>query len=117
MKANTHRPIYAFEARSLILFASLTLGGAASSMAQPVREPTARSVSASANMAAPARPAVASATGAEQAAFERADRNRDGQLSAAEAQSLPVIASRLHELDTDGNGSLSREEFHRGAQQ
>jgi hypothetical protein len=102
MKANPPRTIGAFEARSLILFASLALGGAASSMAQPVREPTARSVSVST---------------AEKAAFDRADRNQDGQLSVAEAESLPVIASRLRELDTDGNGSLSRAEFHRGAQQ
>ncbi|MNZ82863.1 EF hand [compost metagenome] len=109
MKANPPRHISAFEARSLVLFASLALGGAASSMAQPVREPAARSAAAT--------PRTAAAVKAEQAAFERADRNQDGQLSATEAQSLPVIASRLTELDADGNGSLSREEFSRGAQQ
>lgn len=117
MKANPPRTIGAFEARSLVLFASLALGGAASSMAQPVREPAARSVTTQTSTAAPARPMAAPAASAEQAAFERADRNQDGQLSAAEAESLPVIASRMRELDTDGNGSLSRAEFHRGVQQ
>ncbi len=117
MQANAPRTISAFEVRSLVLFASLALGGAASTMAQPVREPAARSVAAPANTAVPARPAAATATSAEQAAFERADRNQDGQLSATEAQALPMIASRLREFDTDGNGSLSLAEFRRGAQQ
>ncbi len=117
MKANTHRTISAFEARSLVLFASLALGGAASSMAQPVREPAARSVTAQTSTTAPARPMAAPAASAEQAAFDRADRNQDGQLSAAETQALPVIASRMRELDADGNGSLSFAEFRKGAQQ
>ena len=104
MKAHIPRPISAFEARSLVLFASLVLCGAAG--AQTLPQPSARSIAA---------PSAASS--AEQLAFERADRNHDGQLSAAEVQSLPMIASRLRELDADGNGSLSREEFGRGADQ
>ena len=52
-----------------------------------------------------------------QAAFERADANRDGQLSAQEARQLPVISQRFEEIDSDRNGQLSRTEFDKGAQQ
>ena len=52
-----------------------------------------------------------------QAAFERADANRDGQLSAQEARQLPVISQRFEEIDSDRNGQLSRAEFDKGAQQ
>lgn len=109
MKARTFRPISAFEVRSKVLFASLVLSGAASAQSAP--QPPARSASA------PAQQTQSAAPSAEQAAFQRADRNQDGQLSAAEAQALPEIASRLQALDTDRNASLSFEEFQRGAQQ
>jgi Ca2+-binding EF-hand superfamily protein len=52
-----------------------------------------------------------------QAAFERADANRDGQLSAQEARQLPAISQRFEEIDSDRNGPLSRAEFDKGAQQ
>ena len=111
MKSSHPRAIGAFEVRRMVLFASLVFGGAAGAQTTP--QPAARSAAAPAAPAPAARPR----TSAEQAAFERADRNQDGQLSASEAQSLPVIASRLRELDADGNGSLSFEEFQRGARQ
>jgi hypothetical protein len=111
MKSRHPRAIGAFEVRSMVLFASLAFGGVAGAQTAP--QPTARSVAAPASPAPASRPRPT----AEQAAFERADANHDGQLSAAEAQALPVIASRMRELDTDRNGSLSLEEFQRGARQ
>ena len=53
----------------------------------------------------------------QRAAFERADANRDGQLSAQEARQLPAISQRFEEIDSDRNGQLSRAEFDKGAQQ
>lgn len=62
------------------------------------------------------QPAAARTGGAVIAsAFERADRNRDGQLTAQEAGTLPAIAQRFQELDADRNGALSRAEFEKGA--
>lgn len=115
MKSSHPRAIGAFEVRSMVLFASLVFGGAAGAQTTP--QPAARSVAAPASSAPSGRTAAAPRNTAEQAAFERADANHDGQLSAAEAQALPVIASRMRELDTDGNGSLSPQEFQRGARQ
>ena len=111
MKSSHPRAIGAFEVRSMVLFASLAFGGVAGAQTAP--QPAARSAAAPASSAPSARPRPS----AEQAAFERADTNHDGQLSAAEAQALPVIASRLRELDYDRSGSLSLEEFQRGARQ
>ena len=54
-------------------------------------------------------------SGASASAFERADANRDGQLSSAEAGQLPAIANRFQALDKDKNGSLSRTEFEAGS--
>ena len=115
MKSSHPRARGAVEVRSMVLFASLAFGGVAG--AQTVPQPAARSAAAPASPAPSGRTAAAPRKTVEQAAFERADVNHDGQLSADEAQALPVIASRLHELDADRNGSLSLEEFQRGARQ
>lgn len=43
--------------------------------------------------------------------FDRADMNRDGQLSTEEAAQLPTTEKWFKQLDSDQNGRLSREEF------
>ncbi|AVO41069.1 EF-hand domain-containing protein [Simplicispira suum] len=48
-------------------------------------------------------------------AFDRADTNKDGQLSAKEAQKLPAMSARFQQLDTNHDGMLSRDEFDAGA--
>lgn len=45
------------------------------------------------------------------AAFARADRNGDGQLSRDEAQRLPAVAEQFSALDRNGDNQLSRDEF------
>ena len=52
---------------------------------------------------------------AARTAFDRADTNQDGQLSAEEAQMLPAISERFQQLDTNHDGMLSREEFRVGS--
>lgn len=51
---------------------------------------------------------------ATEAAFKRADANKDGQISKAEAAKLPAIAAKFDQLDTNKDGQLSPEEFAAG---
>ncbi|EHR68963.1 hypothetical protein BurJ1DRAFT_0064 [Burkholderiales bacterium JOSHI_001] len=49
-----------------------------------------------------------------EAAFLRADADKDGKLSKAEAATLPAVAARFDELDADKDGSLSMAEYMAG---
>jgi hypothetical protein len=112
-----------FERKSALLFAALVLaGGATTAIAQskpagsvwnadPAHAATAGTATPPAHN--PFRPS--STTQASASAFDRADANKDGQLSPKEASKLPAISQRFKELDTDKNGMLSREEFEKGA--
>ena len=86
-----------FEARSLLLIASVTLGVAGSAYAQ--------------STAAPAKPA---ATDTEiTAAFTKADKNSDGKLSRDESATLPALAAKFDSADTDKDGTINATEFSR----
>ena len=50
-------------------------------------------------------------TSAAEAAFKRADTNKDGKLSKEESARLPAINARFAEVDANHDGSLSLEEF------
>lgn len=151
-----------FDARSVLLFAALSMGGAAlqaqtsSSSAQGSSSSSSSSSSTSLpslRLQAPGSGGAPSGTGLRasggttgvssassasriagngshgdagvgsthtaqadvHAAFRRADKNQDGQLSPAEASAFPAIGNRFKELDKDRNGSLSPEEFQAGA--
>jgi Ca2+-binding EF-hand superfamily protein len=82
-----------FEARSLLLIASFTLGAAGSAFAQ--------------STAAPAAAADAEVT----AAFTKADKNADGKLSREEAAALPAVAANFDKVDADKDGTISTAEF------
>ena len=102
-----------------MLFAAMALGGLGMSHAQtapstPQFGPTPSSAQTGSKSPA-AGAAAAPQGGATSAAFDRADVNKDGQLSAQEAAKLPAIGQRFKELDADHNGSLSRTEFEKGA--
>lgn len=110
MKAQQRRTL--FDTRSVMLFAAISLGGAGALQAQgqtsspsPQFGPTEKSAPQTGS-----KFSVATA-----AAFDRADTNKDGQLSAKEASNLPAIGQRFKQLDTDQNGALSRDEFDKGA--
>ena len=96
--------LHPFDVRSLVLFASLSIGGPTALFAQTETElpPPAA--------AAPNAPALT-----PQQVFQRADLNQDQQLSHEEAQNLPSVAEQFDEWDRDGNGSLSLQEFLLGA--
>ena len=59
----------------------------------------------------PATDAAAKDKAAIEAAFRRADVNKDGKLSRAEAEMLPSIAARFDEIDKDKKGYLTLDEF------
>ena len=95
-----------FELRSVALLAALTVGAALSGHAQTtdsgsVKPPATQN-------AAP----KAAATGQDaDAAFTRADTNKDGKLSRQEAARLPAVEQRFDLIDTNKDQFVSREEF------
>lgn len=135
------RRTLSFDTRSVMLFAALSMGGAAlqaqtSSTSTPSSQssPSVRLQSGPAGPAGPAGSAGGAAGGSGtglraspgrsgtqtaqssvNAAFARADANQDNQLSPAEAASFPAIGNRFKELDGDHDGSLSLQEFQAGA--
>ena len=46
-----------------------------------------------------------------EAAFKRADVNKDGKLSRAEAEMLPSVAARFDDIDKAKKGYLTMDEF------
>lgn len=100
----SRRQLHAFDVRSVLLFASLTLGGTAAVMAQNQGTPPAASATATTTT-------TATLAITPTAVFKRADRNRDGQLSREEAEHLPSVAAQFDQWDRDGNGQLSLQEF------
>ncbi len=97
-----------FEASSVVLVAALALGalGAVTASHAQTTPPA----------ASPA-PASAGKTSAKDldAAFARADANKDGKLDKKEAEVMPAIFERFGQLDTDSDGAISREEFSKAA--
>lgn len=63
-----------------------------------------------AQMQPSATDAAAKDKAAIEAAFRRADVNKDGKLSRAEAEMLPSVAARFDEIDKDKKGYLTMEE-------
>lgn len=131
MPQRTPRRTLSFDARSVMLFAALSMGGAAL-QAQTASTPSSSSatrlqsgVSGGSASGTGLRPpsgngspqgsTTQTAQATIQAAFRRADANQDGRLSPAEAASFPAIGNRFKELDRDRDGSLSVEEFQAGA--
>ena len=121
MKALQRRISATFDSRSVMLFTALTLGGTGALQAQtapakPQFGPGATTTAPQSESTFPMGPGPAKSQSTAAAdAFERADANKDGQLSAKEATQLPAIAQRFKELDADKNGMLSRSEFDKGA--
>ena len=45
------------------------------------------------------------------AAFAKADINNDGKLDIVEAEGVPGLVARFKQVDTDGDGMISKAEF------
>lgn len=86
-----------FEARSVLLVAALAFAAAATSHAQT---------------AAPTMPSAAKTSAKDiDAAFMRADVNKDSKLDKKEAEMMPAISEQFDKLDTNADGALSKDEF------
>lgn len=109
------RKVSGFEIRSVMLFAAISLGSVTAMAQAPstAPQPTFGGGSAAGVQSAPA---PAGGANEVQAAFDRADTNRDGKLSKKEAEALPAVSSNFAQIDADKNGSLSRDEFSKAVQ-
>lgn len=101
-----------FELRSVALLAALTVGTALVAHAQATDPGTAKPP---AMQGAPATQGAAPKAGPgiqdSDAAFTRADTNKDGKLSREEAKRLPAVEQRFDQIDTNKDQFVSREEF------
>ncbi len=102
MKNRKRHFIPNFELRSVVLLSALVLGAGAS-YAQSTAAPMAAGPQAN-----------ASAKDLD-AAFAKADTNKDGKLDKKEAAMMPAIADKFDQLDTNADGFISREEFSKAA--
>lgn len=87
-----------FEVRSVLLLAALTVGTALVSQAQTAGQdnPPVRAIPVAQEV---------------EAAFQRADVNRDGRLTRQEAARFPVIEQNFDQIDTDRDQAISPAEF------
>lgn len=103
MKHRKNHFIPNFELRSVVLMSTLALGGVSAAQAQSTATPMTTGPSAN-------------ATSKElDAIFAKADVNKDGKLDKKEAQMMPAVADRFEQLDANGDGFISREEFSKTA--
>ncbi|HQS30326.1 EF-hand domain-containing protein [Polaromonas sp.] len=111
-----------FEIRSLLVIATFAMGavaahaqsGAAPFPANGQQPPVAMTAVTDTASARTVAQNGASRSQLE-AAFNRADRNRDGKLSRAEAEHFPLLVERFDLIDGNHDAFLSRDEFERAA--
>lgn len=105
-------------ARTAALFSFLLVGCAIAAYAQA---PQTRPAPAPAPVPVPNTPATAApippntlSVAQIDAAFARADADRDGQINRQEAARFPAVLELFDRMDTDRSGGLSRVEFEAG---
>ena len=101
-----------FELRSVALLATLTVGAALSGHAQTMDSGALKAPGTQSAPATQSATPKAAPTGQDtDAAFTRADTNKDGKLSRQEAARFPAIEQRFDLIDTNKDQLVSREEF------
>ena len=104
-----------FELGSVVLMAALAMGAAAAARAQnsppSPASPSSPTAQMSPSATATAIPPNRVTRNDLEAAFNRADTNRDGKLSRQEAEHFPAVAQRFELIDTDHDTFISRSEF------
>jgi len=105
-----------FEFGSVVLIAALAMGAASAARAQN-SPPSSGSPSAQLMPSATAGTIPPNRVTRQdlEAAFNRADTNRDGKLDRQEAGHFPAVAQRFELIDTDHDTFISRSEFDRAA--
>lgn len=105
-----------FEFGSVVLIAALAMGAASAARAQN-SPPSPGSPSAQLMPSATAGTIPPNRVTRQdlEAAFNRADTNRDGKLDRQEAGHFPALAQRFELIDTDHDTFISRSEFDRAA--
>jgi len=102
-----------FELRSVLLIAALAAGAAGAVRAQTA---PASPNSPPSQMEAPAAvPQNRTTTKDVEAAFSRADANKDGKLDRQEAEHLPAVAQRFDQIDTNHDSFISLAELTKAA--
>lgn len=116
--------IPSFELRSVLLVAALAVGAAGAVRAQtappspasPSSPPAQMAPSGSAGTAAPDAVPQNRVTSKDiEAAFNRADANRDGKLDRQEAEHFPAVAQRFEQIDTNRDTFISLAELVKAA--
>lgn len=103
-----------FEAHSLLLMAMLVVVLAAGAHAQTPASAAAERNSPPSRISpqtAASIPANSVSGKDVDAAFDRADSNRDGKLDRREAENFPAVAQRFDRIDSNHDSFVSREEL------
>lgn len=103
-----------------LLLAALALTLGVSAVRAQAPAPAAASPNSPPSQVAPAAPAATippnQATSRDvEAAFNRADANRDGKLDRKEAEHLPAVAQRFEQIDANRDNFISLAELNRAA--
>jgi len=108
-----------FELRSVLLVAALVAGGVGAARAQSAPPSPASPSSPPSQMAPSGTPGAVpqnrTTTKDVEAAFGRADANKDGKLDRQEAEHLPAVAQRFEQIDTNHDSFISLAELTKAA--
>lgn len=104
-----------FELRSVLLVAALAAGAVGAARAQTAPPSPASPGSPPSQMSPSAVPQNRTTPQDVEAAFGRADANKDGKLDRQEAEHLPAVALRFDQIDANHDSFISLAELTKAA--